>query len=250
MNFFEGFTSVGQANMNSGQVNTQTKHFTQFNAHGGPNQSVNNDLSSFQMVGTGDHTRINETQFMGAGRHQNAFDFNAPELHTGPGVVQDPVQKFEELPLEPTSQVKQTPMSAGFFQPPAPAQVSAGIKLSKDKIKFIKNNQGGGLELKKNLMAQTGTFTASNLTSPSKGSGPPMMDDLPMRQSQNNFKFSLNEVSDQEKTQVLSLKQGPGLTQVAQPQTAKASRGASLLFGNGQTKFDSNQTSATAAQSS
>jgi len=52
------------------------------------------------MVGTGDYTRIDETQFMGGGRNQNAFDFNAPDV-AGPDVVQDPVQKFEELPPEP-----------------------------------------------------------------------------------------------------------------------------------------------------
>lgn len=126
--------------------------------------------------------------------------------------------------------------------------MQGGIKLSKDKIRFIKNNnQGAPLELKKNLLSQTGSFATSNVTSPHKN--PPPMDDLPMRQSQNNFKFSLNELSDSEKTQVLSLRAGPGLTQTSQPQmlgsqTSKANRGASFLFGNTQTKFDSNQTQA------
>lgn len=76
------------------------------------------------MAGTGDHTRIDETQFMGGARNQHAFDFNAPDL-AGPDVVQDPVHKFEELPPEPAPalQAKQGSISAGFFQPPGPTQV-------------------------------------------------------------------------------------------------------------------------------
>lgn len=220
-----------------------------------------NDISSFQMAGGQlDKTRADETQFMGNnGRALNAFEFTQAPIMGGADVVSEPVQAFEELPPEkiPAINIRQGSTTGSFFQPPGstPAQ-GGGIKLSKDKIKFIRsgNNQGGapGIELKKSVLAQNATLgnTQSIQSTPKKANlhG----EDNQMRQSNGNFQYTLKELGDQEKGSMgLTLRtSAAGLTGNSQPsnqllghQSAKAgtNRGAALLFGSTQSKFDSNQ---------